>query len=164
MLDLHAALHGLDVRRDLPAIAEAVARVVGAREQLEPALPVWIDFIKGAVELNPEFGGRNFECPEGIKFVEIDADLGTLSTPSCPHRELIAVTERLAPNLECLLHGNLPGFGDGAGEASERADINETLLAQHSRSSTRASQNTYFPATRVDVDARGRRTLVNAMR
>jgi penicillin-binding protein 1B len=73
----------------------------------EAALPAWSDFIKGAVALRPELGGRNFECPEGIKFVEIDADVGSISTLSCPHRELIAVTDRLAPNLECLQHGNL---------------------------------------------------------
>jgi hypothetical protein len=27
---------------------------------------------------------------------------------SCPLRELIAVTERTAPHLECYFHGNLP--------------------------------------------------------
>jgi len=61
-------------------------------------------FCEGCVELKPELGGRNFECPAGIKFVEIDADNGSLSTLSCPHRELIAVTERLAPtsNVSCM--------------------------------------------------------------
>ena len=39
----------------------------------EAALPAWTDFVSGAVELRPELGGRNFECPEGIKFVEIDS-------------------------------------------------------------------------------------------
>ena len=74
----------------------------------EAALPAWADFMKAAIEAKPALGGKNFECPEGIKFVEIDADDGLLSTLSCPHRELIAVTDRLAPNLECFLHGNLP--------------------------------------------------------
>src|SRR5207253_8468999 len=55
----------------------------------EAALPAWTEFVKSAVELRPELGGRAFECPEGIKFVEIDADSGLLSTLSCPHRELI---------------------------------------------------------------------------
>ncbi len=134
----------------------------------EAALPAWIDFVKAATEAKPALGGRNFECPEGIEFVEIDADNGSLATLACPHRELIAVTERLAPNVECFLHGNLPdSIGIGNGEVAEREDSNEAVLAQHSKSSKRASQenNSYSPAlTRVDVDARGRRTLVNAMR
>jgi penicillin-binding protein 1B len=132
------------------------------------ALPAWTDFVKAAVDLKPELGGRNFECPEGIKFVEIDADNGSLSTLSCPHRELIAVTERLAPNVECFLHGNLPdSIGAGNGEVADREVTNEAVLAQHSRSPNRSSgENNAAPAslTRIDVDASGRRTLTNAMR
>ena len=80
--------------------------------------------MKAAVELKPELGGRNFDCPEGIKFVEIDADFGGISTLSCPHRELIAVTERLAPNVECLLHGNLPDSGGiGADHVAEGVPV-----------------------------------------
>lgn len=134
----------------------------------EAALPAWTDFMSAAVELKPTLGGRNFECPEGIEFVEIDADNGSLSTLSCPHRELIAVTERLAPNVECMLHGNLPdSIGAGAGEVAERDITNESILAQHARPPNRTSREYSSPpmaATRVDVDARGRRTLVNAMR
>ena len=132
------------------------------------ALPAWIDFVKAAVELKPELGGRNFECPAGIKFVEIDADNGSLSTLSCPHRELIAVTERLAPNIECFLHGNLPdSIGMGDGEVAERESTKESVLTQPARSSDRKVQgdNSSPPTlTRIDVDARGRRTLMNAMR
>jgi penicillin-binding protein 1B len=131
----------------------------------EAALPAWTDFMKAAIEKRPELGGRNFECPEGIKFVEIDADNGSLSTLSCPHRELIAVTERLAPNVECLLHGNLPdSIGVGADQVAESEKRGE-VVAQHARSSTRANQETNFPALiRIDVDPLGRRTLMNAMR
>src|SRR5689334_1463150 len=74
----------------------------------EAALPAWVDFMKGAVAARPDLGGENFECPEGIKFVEIDSQTGLISTVSCPLRELIAVTERTAPHLECYFHGNLP--------------------------------------------------------
>jgi penicillin-binding protein 1B len=129
------------------------------------ALPAWSEFIKGAVELRPELGGRNFECPEGIRFVEIDADQGALSTLSCPHRELIAVTDRLAPNLECLLHGNLPGV-DPSFEA-DREQPGEPLSAQRSVSTTRTLAANRLPkmfATRVEVDERGKRMLVNDLR
>ena len=131
------------------------------------ALPAWVDFMQGAVAARPELGGRNFECPEGIEFVEIDADNGLRSTLSCPHRELIAVTERLAPNLECYRHGNLPERDDTAVEAAQRNIPNEPVLTQHSRTSTRRSPPySTLPEslTRVDVNARGRRTLMNAMR
>ncbi len=133
----------------------------------EAALPAWSEFINAAVELRPELGGRTFECPEGIKLVEIDADNGSVSTLSCPHRELIAVTERLRPNIECLLHGNLPdSIGVGADQVAETEGRDE-VRAQHPRLRNRSSPESNSPnltVTRVDVDARGRRTLVNALR
>ncbi|HEX9629023.1 MAG TPA: hypothetical protein VF961_03315 [Pyrinomonadaceae bacterium] len=105
--------------------------------------------------------------PEGIEFVEIDADNGLLSTLTCPHRELIAVTEKLAPNLECYRHGNLPdSIGNDAVQEGP-AITGEAILAQHSRSAKRHSlpDSTFSESlTRVDIDARGRRTLMNAMR
>ncbi|MDQ2920872.1 MAG: PBP1A family penicillin-binding protein [Acidobacteriota bacterium] len=136
------------------------------------ALPAWADFMKAAIEAKPTLGGKNFECPEGIKFVEIDADDGLLSTVSCPHRELIAVTDRLAPNLECFRHGNLPeslpeSMSRG-GERGDRSDRNDqSMLAQHRRAPSRLDRLSSFPqlaTTRVDVDARGKRTLVNDLR
>jgi len=134
----------------------------------EAALPAWTDFMKAAIESKPELGGRNFDCPEGIKFVEIDADNGALSTLSCPHRELIAVTDRLAPNVECLLHGNLPdSIGVGTDEVAESEGNNEAILAAHSRSSKRTFEVGTLSSrtvTRVDVDKQRKRTLVNDMR
>lgn len=129
----------------------------------DAALPVWTDFMKAAIDIKPELGGRNFECPEGISFVEIDADNGALSTLSCPHRELIAVSDRLAPSVECLLHGNLPE-SIGLGEVAEIAD--EKILTQHSRAAAPANRDNViqFPTTRVDVDSNGRHTLTNALR
>jgi penicillin-binding protein 1B len=132
------------------------------------ALPAWADFMNAAVEMKPELGARNFECPEGIKFVEIDADNGSLSTLSCPHRELIAVTEQLAPTVECLLHGNLPdSIGVGAEQVAEGESAHEPVLTQHARSPNRNSpenNSSTLTTTRVDVDSRGRRTLVNDLR
>lgn len=74
----------------------------------EAALPAWAEFMREAVAVRPDLGGVNFECPEGIKFVEIDSSNGLLSTVWCPLRELIAVTDQTSPHLECYLHGNLP--------------------------------------------------------
>jgi penicillin-binding protein 1B len=77
----------------------------------EAALPAWTEFMKEAVAVRPDLGGANFECPEGIKFVEIDSANGLISTVWCPMRELIAVTERSSPHLECYFHGNVPVSG-----------------------------------------------------
>jgi len=74
----------------------------------DAALPAWAEFMKEAIAVRPDLGGANFECPEGIKFVEVDSANGLISTVWCPLRELIAVTEKTSPHLECYFHGNLP--------------------------------------------------------
>jgi penicillin-binding protein 1B len=114
----------------------------------EAALPAWVDFMKGAIAMRPDLGGENFECPEGIKFVEIDTATGLLSTLSCPLRELIAVTEAEAPHLECYLHGNLPVQSSPFAKSIERRETKPVEITSHGR-------------TRTDTDLRGRRALVN---
>jgi penicillin-binding protein 1B len=121
------------------------------------ALPAWVDFVGNAVKLRPELGGRTFECPEGIKFVEIDTETGLLSKITCPHRQLIAVTKNLQPNLECYQHSNLL-FDNPPQEIGEPVS-REVLVAEQQPD---VKQRIGFKRiTRVEVDARGRRTLVN---
>ncbi|HEU4931944.1 MAG TPA: PBP1A family penicillin-binding protein, partial [Pyrinomonadaceae bacterium] len=124
----------------------------------EAALPAWVDFMNDAIALRPDLGGENFECPEGIKFVEIDSATGLISTVTCPMRELIAVTDRMAPSLECYLHGNLPPQTSPFAEESE-GTREEIAVKKASPLSLRD-----YRATRVDVDPSGRRALVNDMR
>src|SRR5689334_9923257 len=114
----------------------------------EAALPAWVDFMNEAVAVRPDLGGEHFECPEGIKFVEIDSTTGLRSTLGCPLRELIAVTERTQPNLECYLHGNLPVQGSPFAEATETRT--ETTVARKE-----IPAELRRGATRVDVDANG---------
>ena len=123
----------------------------------EAALPAWVEFMNEAIAARPDLGGENFECPEGIKFVEIDSMTGLRSTLGCPVRELIAVTERLQPNMECYLHGNLPVQSSPFAEESESRT--ETTVAKKE-----TPPPLRYGGTRVDVDARGRRSLVNDMR
>jgi penicillin-binding protein 1B len=132
----------------------------------EAALPAWTDFVSSAVELRPELGGRNFLCPEGIKFLEIDSENGLISTLSCPQRELIAVTEALAPNAECYRHGNLLHSPDPEQAQTSTTDARAQTTTPKSPPRQSANTQPYSPSisTRVDVDARGRRTLVNEMR
>ncbi|HEY6805205.1 MAG TPA: PBP1A family penicillin-binding protein [Pyrinomonadaceae bacterium] len=126
----------------------------------EAALPAWVEFMNGAIASRPDLGATNFECPEGIKFVEIDSNTGLLSTVGCPLRELIAVTDKTAPNMECYLHQNVPSQGSPFAEEEETQT--EVTVAQ-SRSPGR-SEVANASTTRVEVDSHGRRTLVNDMR
>jgi len=131
----------------------------------EAALPAWVDFMNEAIALRPDLGGSNFECPEGIKFVEIDSAMGLLSTVTCPVRELIAISDRMSPNLECYLHGNLPVQTNPFAEESES---NTELTAAHRQTKKKDSMVSLelrsYRSTRVDVDINGRRSLVNEMR
>lgn len=124
----------------------------------EAALPAWVDFMNEAIALRPDLGGENFECPEGIKFVEIDSATGLISTVTCPVRELIAVTDRMAPSMECYLHGNLPPQTSPFAEESEAT--REEVAVKKAPSLPLKD----YRATRVDVDSSGRRALVNDMR
>ena len=126
----------------------------------EAALPVWSEFMKESIAFRPDLGGDRFECPEGIKFVEIDSQTGMIATVSCPLRELIAVTDRNTPHLECYLHGNLPVQGNPFAEDEQQ--IEESAMAQSRKAPAREVLS--YRNTRTDVDARGRRTLVNDMR
>lgn len=124
----------------------------------EAALPAWTDFVNGAVQMRPALGGKNFECPEGIKFVEVDADDGLISTLSCPNRELIAVTDNLAPNAECFKHGNVPATDVVAAEPAMNT------IETNTKSREVLVRDLNPSRLRVDIGAGGRKTLVNALR
>jgi membrane carboxypeptidase/penicillin-binding protein len=124
----------------------------------EAALPAWVDFMNDAVSMRPDLGGENFECPAGIEFVEIDSATGLRSTVTCPLRELIAVTERMAPTMECYLHGNQPVQQGGSPFAEEVETRREEIAVK------KEMPLPNYRATRVDVDLNGRRSLVNDMR
>jgi penicillin-binding protein 1B len=131
----------------------------------EAALPAWIEFMNGAVEMRPDLGGEQFECPEGIKFIEIDSASGLLSTVNCPSRELIAVTQGTEPSLECYLHGIQPlpvsPFVEEA--ESENVVVSPRRIAP-TKENLDSTEWKRYQLTRVDVDANGRRSLVNEMR
>ena len=133
----------------------------------EAALPAWVEFMNAALGVRPDLGAPHFECPEGIKFVEIDSSTGLLSTLSCPLRELIAVTDRSAPNMECYLHGNVPSltspFADETQSDTWSSRQEQQAVAQVpvKRESASSINNR---ATRVDVGPNGRRSLVNDLR
>ena len=131
----------------------------------EAALPAWVEFMNEAVALRPDLGGSGFECPEGINFVEIDSATGLRSTLTCPMRELIAVADRTSPNLECYVHGNLPGQASPFAEESEStAELIARQRPVEKKDPVVSLELRTYRSTRVDVDRNGRRSLVNDMR
>jgi len=66
------------------------------------ALPIWVDFMKAAL------GGREPtpfpEPPEGIVFVDIDAETGLLARPACPKTRTEAFVAGTEPREPCGAH------------------------------------------------------------
>jgi penicillin-binding protein 1B len=128
----------------------------------EAALPAWVDFMKAAVDLRPELGGKSFDQPEGISFVEIDPETNQLATGVCPQHERVAVLATQTAISECLRHNF---YFDSASDL----EINDTpSVARVERSRVSGKRQTqelnHFKDTRVEVDRDGRRTLVNEMK
>jgi penicillin-binding protein 1B len=128
----------------------------------EAALPAWTEFVKAAVNLRPELGGRAFDQPEGITIAEIDPETDALATGQCPSHERVAVRSDQAPTAECFRHNvyfDLTAQGSVAEvmsvpKSAYRQKRNDSLLAQSALNST----------TRIESDSGGRKSLVNEMR
>ena len=137
----------------------------------EAALPAWTEFVKGAVELRPDLGGRAFAQPAGMTFVEVDPETGLLATPSCPSHEQVAIPIAFAPNLECTTHGEAI---EAPGWVEEPEDLRSLVnsfspgarLGRLPRPSVAVERSEALSsrATRVETDMQGQRTLINEMR
>lgn len=143
------------------------------------ALPVWTEFMKGAISLRPELGGAAFVRPEGIMTVEIDPETGLLATSSCPQRQRIALTPALAPASECYTHQpplTLLASTDAPNLTEEETSLED--VPSHAPS-TDARRTAHAPrrdvliddesgtlpsrATRAEVSGGGRMTLTNEL-
>src|SRR5215471_3820704 len=70
----------------------------------EAALPAWVEFMKSAVDLRPELGGRSFDQPDGITIADIDPETDELASGKCPMHERVALLAAQAPKSECFRH------------------------------------------------------------
>jgi penicillin-binding protein 1B len=113
----------------------------------DSALPVWSEFMRGALDLRPELGGASFGVPDGVMSVEIDPDTGMLASDSCPARELFALTPALAPRAECAAHGG----SDAITGALAPGDPGAVAQPAHD---ARDSQAALMPPARHDGSAR----------
>jgi penicillin-binding protein 1B len=131
----------------------------------ESALPAWVEFMKGAVDLRPELGGRSFDQPAEVSIVEIDPNTDGLATGKCPSHELVAMLTAQAPTSECFRHNIyfvLPSEVPEAG--TPVITKSETPRAGKNR------EKRIFPGelaalrdTQVSTDKHGRKVLVNEM-
>src|SRR5688572_6134353 len=128
----------------------------------EAALPIWMDFMKSAVDLRPELGGKSFAQPADVALVDVDSDTNQITMGSCPEHERIAILLSQQPTTECLRHN--PSF-----DFAESYETVEPMMAKNDRSFVQTARPpleklTSPGETRVDTDASGRRVLVNEMR
>src|SRR6266508_2624562 len=131
----------------------------------EAALPVWTEFMKSAVDLRPEFGGKSFAKPDGVTIVEIDPETEEIATGKCPQHETLAIATAQAPTSECFRHNiyfALPN--DIPGERIPAVAKSETPRALKNRPKYSSGDSALLRDTQVDTDRRGRSVLVNEMR
>jgi len=129
------------------------------------ALPVWTEFMKAAVDLRPELGGKSFDQPDGISIVEIDAETNELATGKCPTRERVAMLTNQAPTSDCLRHNIYFDLGnDSLPVENPTITKSETLRLPKTRTKNLSGEFALLPYTRVDTDRRGRSVLVNELR
>jgi penicillin-binding protein 1B len=73
-------------------------------EGAKSALPIWTEFMKRALQLQPYRDPKPFKPPSGLSSAQIDPETGMLATPNCPSSRpefFIAGTE---PGESCTLH------------------------------------------------------------
>jgi penicillin-binding protein 1B len=129
------------------------------------ALPVWTEFIKAAVDLRPELGGKSFDQPAGISIVEIDPETEERATGKCPTHERIALLTTQAPTSECFRHNVYFDLLTSQSKVETAAVAkSEATRSPMKREKLFANALSLLRDTRVDTDKSGRRVLVNEMR
>jgi penicillin-binding protein 1B len=131
----------------------------------EAALPVWTEFMKAAVDLKPELGGKSFDQPDGTTIVEIDPETDELATGKCPQHERVAMLTVQAPTSECFRHSIYFDLRDYASNVETPALAKaETPRSPKNRQKYSSGEFALLRETRIDTDKTGRKILVNEMR
>jgi len=123
----------------------------------EAALPIWMDFMKAALDLRPELGAKSFEQPHDVNVVEVDPDTDQLATGVCPQHERVAILAAQSPSTECYRH-NVYVIRDDEPAADP---LMARLEPQPRRPRSRGGE---AADTTVETESDGRRTLVNDLR
>lgn len=141
----------------------------------EAALPAWVDFMRGAVDLKPELGGETFARPAGITTVEIDAETGLLASYDCPVRERVALAANYAPQYPCFTHQPPVELVAESTEFVDPVQAVQSAVAESAANDVAPTAPALPPApavpsvpaikaARIETNANGRRVLLNDMR
>jgi penicillin-binding protein 1B len=133
----------------------------------EAALPVWSEFMKAAVDLRPELGGKSFDRPDGITVADIDPETNELATGKCPQHERVAMLTTQAPTSECYRHNiyfDLPDFALNSRAESPLIAKSDSRRLPRYWERNLSQEFALLRDTRVDTNQSGRKVLVNEMR
>src|SRR4029077_18294986 len=75
-------------------------------EGAHSALPIWVEFMKRAHQLQAYKNVHSFQPPDGIVTVDIDEDTGELATPNCPKVRSEVFIAGSQPLQVSHIHGN----------------------------------------------------------
>lgn len=130
----------------------------------EAALPAWVEFMKSAIDLRPELGGKSFEQPDGITTLDIDPETDEIASFKCPMHERVAILTWQAPKSECFRHNFY--FDSDAASASPTLAVASSEPRRSGKNPTRdvVADFNVLRETQVETNKRGRSVLVNEMR
>jgi penicillin-binding protein 1B len=74
-------------------------------EGAHSAAPIWMQFMKSALQYREYRDTRPFEPPDGIVTIEIDPESGMPASPACPTRQQESYIAGTQPVGVCPLHG-----------------------------------------------------------
>jgi penicillin-binding protein 1B len=79
------------------------------------AAPIWMEFMKKALDYREYRDTKPFRAPEGIVSIDIDPLSGMLATPACPKTRPEVYIVGTEPVAACPLHGGRQGVTNVAG-------------------------------------------------
>jgi len=130
----------------------------------EAALPAWVEFMKTAIDLRPELGGKSFAQPEGITIAEIDPETDELASGKCPMHERVALLTAQAPKSECFRHNFY--FDDRNEPAAQMIAAARTEAPRATRPQNKSAREGEYLLrdTQIGTDKKGRTVLLNDLR
>ncbi len=105
----------------------------------DAAVPIWVDFVKRALELRPDLRADRFVRPSGLETVEMCSENGMVANEFCPHRQRLLIASSSRPGI-CFEHQEpLVMTSDGEGlphELTSPASAEATPMHLQSEAST----------------------------
>jgi penicillin-binding protein 1B len=129
----------------------------------EAALPAWVEFMKSAIDLRPELGGRSFDQPDGITIADIDPETDELASGKCPMHERVALLTEEAPKSECFRHNFY--FAERDTPAGEMVAAAQSEMPRMPKNQSKSARGEYLLRdTQIGTDKKGRTVLMNDLR